>query len=149
MRMITLLLLPEPAQAKWKQDLEWLTQVMLDNYHSDKEQRFYGAIHHKAVMMPDAKHNDFGHTIKAFFSPEWQSKWTQESIPAWQSRPHKHYSSSWEWAELDQAATYRSLLALVHLYRQFAFDERGEPQSVLGRNGCQLFQQRLEQLRVP
>ena len=29
------------------------------------------------------------------------------------------------------------------------FDERGEPQSVLGRNGCQLFQQRLEQLRVP
>ncbi|EDN57787.1 hypothetical protein VEx25_0104 [Vibrio antiquarius] len=37
----------------------------------------------------------------------------------------------------------------MHLYRQFAFDERGEPQSVLGRNGCQLFQQRLEQLRVP
>ncbi|WP_180764178.1 N-acylglucosamine 2-epimerase [Vibrio parahaemolyticus] len=150
--LLTAPLLPEAAQAKWKQDLQWLTQVMLDNYHSDKEQRFYGAIHHKAVMMPDAKHNDFGHTIKAYwmtyltgqllensnwtefgfkgmkhtlkqaqyqqnfeqvkalFSPEWQGKWTQESILAWQSRPHKHYSSSWEWAELDQAAMTVSLV---------------------------------------
>lgn len=150
--LLTAPLLPPPAQAKWKQDLQWLTQVMIDNYHSVKEQRFYGAIHHKAVMMPDAKHNDFGHTIKAYwmtyltgqllenskwtefgfkgmkhtlkqaqyqqnfeqvkalFSPEWQSKWTQESIPAWQSRPYKHYSSSWEWAELDQAAMTVSLV---------------------------------------
>lgn len=60
-------LLPQPAQTKWKQDLRWLTQVMLKRYHADDEQRFYGAIHHKAVMLPSAKHNDFGHTIKAYW----------------------------------------------------------------------------------
>ncbi|CSA29088.1 Uncharacterised protein [Vibrio cholerae] len=44
---------------------------------------------------------------------------------------------------------YRSLPAPMHLYRQIAFDERGEPQPELSRNGCQFFQQRLELLRVP
>ncbi len=145
-------LLPEPAQAKWRGDLKWLTKVMLTHYHSTDEQRFYGAIHHKAVMMADANHNDFGHTIKAywmtyltakqldnsewaelaeqgmrqtlnkasylqdfnsvahFFSPQLQTQWHDSKIPAWQSRPYHYGSSSWEWAELDQAAMTLSML---------------------------------------
>ncbi|WP_438269703.1 AGE family epimerase/isomerase [Photobacterium sanguinicancri] len=145
-------LLPPKAKAKWEQDLGWLTQVMLNQYQSEKEQRFYGAIHHKAVMMQDAKHNDFGHTIKAywmtylsgrlldqpswvetglkgmkytlkqaqysqdfdlvqpFFSDTLSAKWQGETIPAWQSRPYSNGTSSWEWAELDQAAMTVSLL---------------------------------------
>lgn len=139
-------LLPEPHKAQWLADLNWLTKVLVEHYHSESEQRFYGAIHHKAVMQPDAKHNDFGHTIKAywmtyltakllnnqdwqsfaeqgmkitlkrakyevpfaqvspFFSSTLQTQWQGGTIPGWQSRPNKNRSSSWEWAELDQAA---------------------------------------------
>ncbi|ELY1985745.1 AGE family epimerase/isomerase [Vibrio harveyi] len=145
-------LLPEPHRTKWLSDLTWLTNTLVQHYHSDKEQRFYGAIHHKVVMQPNAKHNDFGHTIKAywmtylvaeqinnadwkqfakqgmrttleraqyqqqfepvsaFFSPELQSEWANQSIPAWQSRPYSNGSSSWEWAELDQSAMTLAIL---------------------------------------
>lgn len=145
-------LLPTAVEAKWKEDLRWLTQVLLEDYHSNEEQRFYGAVHHKAVMMPNAKHNDFGHTIKAYwmtylsgrlldnsdwvqrgfkgmkhtlkqaqyqqnfdvvqhlFSDELKHQWQGSSIPAWKSREYSNGSSSWEWAELDQAAMTVSLV---------------------------------------
>lgn len=144
-------LLPEPHKTKWLEDLEWLTQVLVNEYHSDDEQRFYGAIHHKAVKMPNAKHNDFGHTIKAYWmtyltaqlldKPDWKTfakqgmevtleraqynmpfdyvadyfpKEQQEAlkgttIPSWKSRPNSSGASSWEWAELDQAAMTLSM----------------------------------------
>ncbi|CAH8242776.1 N-acylglucosamine 2-epimerase [Vibrio aestuarianus] len=139
-------LLPQPHKTQWLADLNWLTNILITYYHSDKDQRFYGAIHHKAVMQPSAKHNDFGHTIKAywmtylvsqqlnnqdwksfaekgmkltleraryeqpfaqvssFFATELQSAWANRNIPAWQNRPYAKSSTSWEWAELDQAA---------------------------------------------
>ena len=145
-------LLEEPIKSKWFNDLNWLTQTMVEHYHSKSEQRFYGAIHHKAAMMPNANHNDFGHTIKAYWmtyltgqtlkNSEWstfglkgmkhtleqaqyqknfasvsgyfneqlQEKWKDQDITGWQSRPYSQWSSSWEWAELDQAAMTVSLV---------------------------------------
>ncbi len=145
-------LLPEPNKSKWLNDLNWLTQTMVEHYHSKDEKRFYGAIHHKAVMMPNANHNDFGHTIKAYwmtyltgktldnskwsqfgldgmkhtlaqaqyqksfdsvsgyFNEQLQKKWQGQQIIGWQSRPNSQGSSSWEWAELDQAAMTVSLV---------------------------------------
>ncbi|KLN64843.1 AGE family epimerase/isomerase [Vibrio sp. VPAP30] len=145
-------LLPEPAKSKWLADLSWLTQILISHYHSNDEQRFYGAIHHKAVMMPDAKHNDFGHTIKAYWmtyltgqrlgNKDWsdfgfngmkhtleqaqkerdfssvsylfgetlKKKWQGQKIIGWRSRPYSEGSSSWEWAELDQAAMTVSMV---------------------------------------
>lgn len=145
-------LLEEPIKSKWFNDLNWLTQTMVEHYHSIGEQRFYGAIHHKAAMMQNANHNDFGHTIKAYWmtyltgktlnNSEWstfglkgmkhtleqaqyqksfasvsgyfneqlQKKWQDRDITGWQSRPYSQWSSSWEWAELDQAAMTVSLV---------------------------------------
>ncbi|SJZ76917.1 N-acylglucosamine 2-epimerase [Vibrio cincinnatiensis] len=145
-------LLPEPHKSRWLADLSWLTEVMLTHYYSPQEQRFYGAIHHPAVMTQQAKHNDFGHTIKAYwmtyltgvllqqedwkqlakqgmqhiiehaqyvpnysaiqaFVPEMtETQWQANPIKAWRSRPFSNGISSWEWAELDQAAMTLSLL---------------------------------------
>ena len=145
-------LLSEPTKSKWLDDLNWLTQSMVNHYHSQDEQRFYGAIHSKAAMMPNANHNDFGHTIKAYwmtyltgqtlnnsewkefgmkgmkhtlvqaqyqkefvsvshyFGEELQNAWKGREITGWQSRPSTNWASSWEWAELDQAAMTVSLV---------------------------------------
>ncbi|WP_373959953.1 N-acylglucosamine 2-epimerase [Vibrio gigantis] len=145
-------LLSEPTKSKWLDDLDWLTQAMIDRYHSQDEQRFYGAIHSKAAMMPNANHNDLGHTIKAYWmtyltgqtldNSEWkefgmkgmkhtlaqaqyqkdftdvsqyfggklQKAWQGREITGWQSRPNTNWASSWEWAELDQAAMTVSLV---------------------------------------
>lgn len=145
-------LLPEPYKSRWLADLSWLTEVMLTHYHNQKEQRFYGAIHHPSVMTQQAKHNDFGHTIKAywmtyltgvllqrddwqqlakqgmqyiieqaqyvpnytdiktFFSEMTEQQWQANPIKTWRSRPLSNGISSWEWAELDQAAMTLSLL---------------------------------------
>ncbi|WP_422127821.1 AGE family epimerase/isomerase [Vibrio hannami] len=145
-------LLPEPTKSKWLTDLNWLTEQMLTHYHSDEETRFYGSVHHKAMMMQDAKHNDFGHTIKAYWmtlltsqvvdNSQWQKfaidgiettlsrasyqvefsqvadyfgddlkkEWQGEKVSSWMSRPYNQWISSWEWAELDQAAITLSLI---------------------------------------
>ena len=146
-------LLPESDQKKWRKDLYWLTEQMLAQFHSAEEQRFYGAIHHQAVKMPDARHNDYGHTIKAYWmtylvgrymkQPEWEllgrqgmevtleraaygmqteqarpflsealySKWKSlPVIPTWRSGKYNWYISSWQWAELDQAALTLNML---------------------------------------
>lgn len=145
-------LLPEPHRSQWLQDLSWLTEVMLTHYHHQPEQRFYGAIHHPVVMTQSAKHNDFGHTIKAYWmtyltgsvlqNSQWQSlakqgmrttirqaqyqpnwtdiaprlpdslakQWQGKPVASWRNRPMSYGISSWEWAELDQAAMTLSLL---------------------------------------
>lgn len=146
-------LLPEPARQKWRQDLYWLTEQMLAQYHSEDEQRFYGAIHHKAVKMVTARHNDYGHTIKAYWmtylvgrylqQPDWEqlgrkgmaltlqraaygmsppqmkpylseqlySQWQMlPEILTWRSGQYNWYISSWQWAELDQAAVTLNML---------------------------------------
>lgn len=145
-------LLPEPHKTRWLKDLSWLTEIMVNQYHSKEEQRFYGAIHHKAMMMQEAKHNDFGHTIKAYwmtylageklnrsdwrafgkqgmqvtlqraeYVPYWpdieawipddlKARWQGHDISTWRGRPDSNGISSWEWAELDQAALTVSML---------------------------------------
>ncbi|MCW8329886.1 AGE family epimerase/isomerase [Photobacterium sp. SDRW27] len=140
-------LMPKSVQLKWREDLYWLTDQMVKQYYSEDEQRFYGAVHHKAVMMPDARHNDYGHTIKAFWmtylvgryfdQQGWQalakqgmrttlerasylmpteqakpylsqslfSQWQGlDGVPTWKAGKYNYYISSWQWAELDQAA---------------------------------------------
>ncbi|ELR67607.1 hypothetical protein C942_01537 [Photobacterium marinum] len=146
-------LLPEPYQKKWRDDLTWLTREMVQQFHSKDEQRFFGAIHHPAVKMPDARHNDYGHTIKAYWmtylvgrylnQPDWAklgkegmnitleraaygiqndqaksllseglySQWKDlQEIPTWRSGKYSWYISSWQWAELDQAAYTLNML---------------------------------------
>ncbi|MDR9827812.1 N-acylglucosamine 2-epimerase [Vibrio sp. FNV 38] len=65
--LLVMPLLPEPHQQKWRDDLQWLTTQMLALYHNQEEWRFYGAIHHPAMQTINAKHNDYGHTIKAYW----------------------------------------------------------------------------------
>lgn len=146
-------LLPEAQQKKWREDLYWLTEQMLAQYHAADEQRFYGAIHHPAVKTFDARHNDYGHTIKAYWmtylvgrylkQPEWEQlgqkgmkvtldraaytmpseqakpflseglykEWQgMPAIPTWRSGEYNWYISSWQWAELDQAALTLNML---------------------------------------
>lgn len=161
-------MMPESVQPKWRNDLHWLTEQMVKQYYSEKEQRFYGAIHHKAMMMPDANHNDYGHTIKAFWMTylvgryfdqnEWQrlgeqgmritlerasypmpieqakafiskplfTQWQHlDALPTWKSGRYSYYISSWQWAELDQAAMTINLLdgstANELYFTQFAY----------------------------
>lgn len=146
-------LLPHQYQEQWNQDLEWLTKQMIHNYYNVKDNRFYGAVHTEAAKHQKARHNDFGHTVKAFWMTylvgeylnndefielgkqgmtatiddasytkplhqiensmsqnlinQWQS---ERFIPSWISRPSSYGISSWEWAELDQAAMTLNML---------------------------------------
>ncbi|MEZ9232927.1 N-acylglucosamine 2-epimerase [Vibrio amylolyticus] len=82
-------LLPEKAKERWLDDLQWLTQIMVNSYHSSEEERFYGAIHHKAAKMQNAKHNDFGHTIKAY----WMTYLTAQTLEQQGRLENKDWSS--------------------------------------------------------
>ncbi|MGR5231772.1 AGE family epimerase/isomerase [Vibrio rotiferianus] len=90
-------LLPEPYKTQWLNDLKWLTSTLVEHYHSDKDQRFYGAIHHKAVMQPNAKHNDFGHTIKAYWMTYLVGKQVKNSD--WQQFAREGMKTTLERAE--------------------------------------------------
>lgn len=146
-------LLPEKVQKKWRQDLYWLTDQMTKQYYSVEEKRYYGAIHHKAMMMQEAKHNDFAHTTKAFWmtylvgryfdNTDWETlgeqgmrvtvdrasntydfsvaeayfieplktQWHErKKVSGWKSRPYNPWTSSWEWAELDQSSMTLNML---------------------------------------
>ncbi|WP_295893482.1 N-acylglucosamine 2-epimerase [uncultured Vibrio sp.] len=86
-------LLPEKEKQRWFDDLQWLTEVMVDAYHSEKESRFYGAVHHKAAKMQNAKHNDFGHTIKAY----WMTYLTAQTL----EREGQSVNQEWESFAID------------------------------------------------
>ncbi len=146
-------LLPEPHQAKWRADLEWLVDSMIDNYYSSEENRFYGAVHDKFAKAQSARHNDYGHTVKAFWmtylagkalnnsdfidlgeqglratvdaaastrliyqidpwmSDELKQQWKDlRQVPSWISGPYDYNVSSWQYAELDQAAMTVNML---------------------------------------
>ncbi|GGA67324.1 hypothetical protein GCM10011369_06230 [Neiella marina] len=60
-------LLPKQHELKWKTDLAWLTEVLVNNYHSTEQMRFYGGIHHAAAKASFGRHNDYGHTVKAYW----------------------------------------------------------------------------------
>lgn len=60
-------ILPEPHKAKWTKDLQWLTEVLLSQYHNKEDMRFWGGIHHPAAKASFGRHNDFGHTIKGYW----------------------------------------------------------------------------------
>ena len=146
-------LLPEPHQSKWRQDLDWLVESMISHYYSAEQNRFYGAIHDKFAKQQSARHNDYGHTVKAFWmtylagklldnpdfeqlgeqglrhtvnaaantvflydiesylSPKLKQQWTAlRQVPSWKSGPYDYSISSWQWAELDQAAMTLNML---------------------------------------
>ena len=60
-------LLPAKEKAQWREDLLWLKKVLINQFHDDKESRFYGYIHDESGKSPTARHGDFGHTAKAYW----------------------------------------------------------------------------------
>ncbi|WP_394242921.1 AGE family epimerase/isomerase [Vibrio astriarenae] len=119
--LLVMPLLPEPHQAKWREDLEWLTKQMLALYHDDDEWRFYGAIHHPAVMKEGAKHNDFGHTIKAY----WMTYLTGQALDnqEWQSFAQKGMQNTLERAAFSYPKTNLQTVMSEDEYNAIPFEE--------------------------
>ncbi|WP_051326575.1 MULTISPECIES: hypothetical protein [Aliagarivorans] len=65
--LLMLPLLPEPYAAQWREDLAWLSEVLLSQYHNEQELRFYGYLHHPSGKTTTGRHGDWGHTIKAYW----------------------------------------------------------------------------------
>mgnify|MGYP001025476384 CR=1 FL=1 len=120
-------ILPEKFQTQWKKDLRLLGDLLWNYYFNAEDMRFYGGIHHKSATMIGARHNDYGHTIKAFWmlflsgqilnENDWVELATiglsqtladayleiyGESV--WSEGPRMGPASWWTFAELDQAA---------------------------------------------
>jgi len=52
---------------RWRRDLRWTVELLIDKYYSEEENRFWGGIHEIAATSWGSRHNDYGHTIKAFW----------------------------------------------------------------------------------
>ncbi|WP_181919377.1 AGE family epimerase/isomerase [Alkalilimnicola ehrlichii] len=60
-------ILPQPYQAEWKRDLNWLSELLIRDYYSDTHNIFWGTLGASDSDAWGARHNDFGHSIKAFW----------------------------------------------------------------------------------
>jgi mannose/cellobiose epimerase-like protein (N-acyl-D-glucosamine 2-epimerase family) len=60
-------ILPEPYQAEWKQDLVHISNIMLDQFYSPKENLFFYSANSPLDRDIQNKKIDFGHTIKAMW----------------------------------------------------------------------------------
>ncbi len=60
-------LLPAKEQQQWREQMGWLTQAIVRDFYYPQEQRFFGYIHDDSGRAADARHADFGHTIKSYW----------------------------------------------------------------------------------
>lgn len=65
--LLMLPLLPEAAQPAWERDLRRLVAALLRDFHDAPARRFYGSIHDAKGKRWGERHNDFGHTSKAYW----------------------------------------------------------------------------------
>ena len=60
-------LLPAKEQQRWSDQMGWLSTAIVRDFYYPQEQRFFGYIHDDSGRAADARHADFGHTIKSFW----------------------------------------------------------------------------------
>jgi mannose/cellobiose epimerase-like protein (N-acyl-D-glucosamine 2-epimerase family) len=60
-------LLPAKEQQQWRDQMGWLAQAIVRDFYYPQEQRFFGYIHDDSGRAADARHADFGHTIKSYW----------------------------------------------------------------------------------
>ncbi|MCM2316338.1 MAG: hypothetical protein NDJ92_14415 [Thermoanaerobaculia bacterium] len=65
--LLMLPLLDERSRPAWEADLRRLVRVMLRDFHDEEARRFYGYIHDDKGRKWGERHNDFGHTTKAYW----------------------------------------------------------------------------------
>ncbi|MBD3221622.1 N-acylglucosamine 2-epimerase [bacterium] len=68
--LLMLPLLPPDERAVWEGDLRRLIEAMLRDFHDAENHRFYGWIHAPEGRQWGERHNDFGHTTKAYWMLE-------------------------------------------------------------------------------
>jgi mannose/cellobiose epimerase-like protein (N-acyl-D-glucosamine 2-epimerase family) len=121
--------LPEPARTAWLKDIRRLAQTVREKYFDSATGTFAGTLDKPDSRKPGARHNDFGHTIKAYWmlmlagrelkDPELEAfakRGAAKILPwAWHE-PSKAWASEWKaqgvntsktwwiFAELDQMA---------------------------------------------
>lgn len=65
--LLMLPILEPPARGAWEADLRRLVGAMLRDFHDPARKRFYGYIHDEKGRLWGERHNDFGHTTKAYW----------------------------------------------------------------------------------
>ena len=60
-------LLPAKDRQTWSDQMGWLATAIVRDFYYPQEQRFFGYIHDDSGRAADARHADFGHTIKSFW----------------------------------------------------------------------------------
>jgi hypothetical protein len=68
--LLTIPLLPDGVRAEWEADLRRLVAAMLRDFHDAENQRFHGYLHDPSGREWGERHNDFGHTVKAYWMLE-------------------------------------------------------------------------------
>ena len=65
--LLMLPLLEGEPEAVWRTDLERLVETLLRDFHDAESKRFYGYLHDEKGRLWGERHNDFGHTSKAYW----------------------------------------------------------------------------------
>ncbi len=65
--LLMLPLLDDKTRTEWEADLRRLGEVMVRDFYNAEAKRFYGYIHDEKGKQWGERHNDFGHTTKAFW----------------------------------------------------------------------------------
>ncbi|QDQ25711.1 N-acylglucosamine 2-epimerase [Chitinimonas arctica] len=130
-------ILPEgPLKQQWLQDIATLSKAMVSRFHDAEQSRFWGTRGQADSESADGRHNDFGHTVKAYwmlylgarlnrdqslsaFARDGMRKtldrawlkdsgsWGEKLLPDGRTDPNKSW---WSYAELDQAAATLAML---------------------------------------
>ena len=59
--------LPAAVRKDWQADIRRLAEVIKDKFHDPESGVFWGTLEREDSRKPGARHNDFGHTIKAYW----------------------------------------------------------------------------------
>jgi mannose/cellobiose epimerase-like protein (N-acyl-D-glucosamine 2-epimerase family) len=65
--LLMLPLLDETARPAWERDLRRIVGVLLRDFHDARARRFYGYLHEEKGRLRGERHNDYGHTVKAYW----------------------------------------------------------------------------------